>query len=112
MRVREGLPSLRSDKLMFSAIRSAIGLGHKSNFRVVHFSVQSNHLHLIVEAHDETALSRGMQSLGHRMAHAIHRAMGVGEGSSLTATTPMRFPPRVRCGLLSSTCSRTGRSMG
>ena len=78
LRVREGLPSLRSDKLMFSAVRDAIALGHKTDFRIVHFSVQSNHLHLIVEAHDESALSRGMQSLEHRMAHAVHRAVGVG----------------------------------
>jgi REP element-mobilizing transposase RayT len=78
LRVREGLPSLRRDKLLFSAIRTSIALAHKPDFRVVHFSVQSNHLHLMVEAHDERALSLGMQSLGHRMAHGVHRALGVG----------------------------------
>jgi hypothetical protein len=76
LRVREGIPSLRNDKLLFSAIRTSIALGHKPDFRIVHFSVQSNHLHLIVEAHDGRALSLGMQSLGHRMAHAVHRAVG------------------------------------
>jgi hypothetical protein len=78
MRVREDMPSLRRDKLLFSAIRNAIAHGHKQDFRVVHFSIQSNHMHLIVEAHDERALSWGMQSLGHRMAHAVHRALGMG----------------------------------
>jgi REP element-mobilizing transposase RayT len=78
LRVREGIPNLRHDKLLFVGIRAAIALGRKPDFRVIHFSVQSNHLHLIVEAHDERALSMGMQSLGHRMAHAVHRAMGVG----------------------------------
>jgi putative transposase len=53
-------------------------LGHKTDSRVVHFSVQSNHLHLIVEALDEMALSLGMQALGHRLAHAVHRATGTG----------------------------------
>jgi hypothetical protein len=57
---------------------ATIALGHKPDFRVIHFSVQSNHMHLIVEAHDERALSLGMQSLGHRMAHAVHRALGIG----------------------------------
>jgi hypothetical protein len=74
--MREGLPSLRRDKLLFFAIRSAIALGHKTDFRVIHFSIQSNHMHLIVEAYDQRALSLGMQSLGHRMAHAVHRALG------------------------------------
>jgi REP element-mobilizing transposase RayT len=78
LRVREDMPSLRRDKLLFSAIRSAIEHGHKPDFRVVHFSIQSNHMHFIVEAHDEHALSLGMQSLGHRMAHGVHRALGMG----------------------------------
>jgi REP element-mobilizing transposase RayT len=77
LRVREGIPNLRKDKLLFLAIRSSIADGHTADFRIVHFSIQSNHVHLIVEAHDERSLSLGMQSLGHRMAHAVHRAMGV-----------------------------------
>ena len=49
-------------------------------FRVVHFSVQSNHLHLIVEASDKNKLSRGMQGLTIRMARAVNRASN-GKGS-------------------------------
>jgi hypothetical protein len=45
-------------------------------FRLVHFSVQGNHLHLIVEAEDERALARGMQGLGVRIAKALNRVMG------------------------------------
>jgi hypothetical protein len=33
-------------------------------FRLVHFSVQGNHIHLVVEAPGERALARGMQGLG------------------------------------------------
>jgi hypothetical protein len=76
MRAREGLPSLRNDRLIFEALCGAIAAGHKPSFRVVHFSIQSNHLHLIVEAHDTQALSRGMQALAIRMVHAVHRALG------------------------------------
>jgi len=78
MRAREGLPSLRSDRLLFEAMRRSIASSEKDHFRVVHFSVQSNHLHLIVEAEDEHALSRGMQALSIRMAHAVHDALGHG----------------------------------
>jgi REP element-mobilizing transposase RayT len=42
-------------------MRSSIAASEKDGFRVVHFSIQSNHLHLIVEATDEQSLSRGMQ---------------------------------------------------
>ena len=59
-------------------MRSSIAASEKDGFRVVHFSIQSNHLHLIVEATAETALSRGMQGLSIRMARAAHRALGHG----------------------------------
>jgi hypothetical protein len=44
-------------------------------FRLVDFSVQGNHMHMIVEARDETALARGMQGLGVRIAKALNRLM-------------------------------------
>jgi REP element-mobilizing transposase RayT len=77
MRARQGLPSFRKDKLVLSAIKGAIAAGHKPAFRVVHFSIQSNHLHLLIEAHDTEALSLGMQGLAVRMAWAVNRALGV-----------------------------------
>jgi hypothetical protein len=43
--------------------------------RVVQFSVQSDHLHLLVEAADERALSLGIRGLVVRLARAINRAM-------------------------------------
>ena len=78
LREREGLPSLRGDRLLLEAMRTSIAASEKPSFRVVHFSIQSNHLHLIVEADDEKTLSRGMQALSIRMVHAIHRALGHG----------------------------------
>ena len=41
----------------------------------MHFSVQGNHLHLIVEAANEAALARGMQGLAIRMAKGLNRVM-------------------------------------
>ena len=75
MRARAGLPSFRGDKLVFRALRDSLAEGHKTAFRVVHFSVQSNHLHLIVEASDTSALSRGMQGLTIRTARAVNHAI-------------------------------------
>jgi len=42
-------------------------------FRLVHYVVMSNHLHMIVEAKDRRALSRGMQGLLVRCAKALNK---------------------------------------
>jgi REP element-mobilizing transposase RayT len=44
--------------------------------RITHFSVQGNHIHLIVEAEDQACLSRAMQGLGVRVAKKLNRVMG------------------------------------
>jgi hypothetical protein len=59
-------------------MRNSIAASEKDGFRVIHFSIQSKHLHLIVEATNAQALSRGMQGLSIRMALAVHRALGHG----------------------------------
>ena len=102
MRARDGLPSFRGDQLLRKAIQGAIGLSEKPSFRVVHFSVQSNHLHLIVEADDERALSRGMQGLSIRMARAAHRALGHGGTifSDRYHAHQLRSPREIRAALL------------
>ena len=41
--------------------------------RIVHYSIQGNHLHLIVEAEDRESLAKGMQGLAIRIARAINR---------------------------------------
>jgi hypothetical protein len=43
--------------------------------RLVHFSVQSNHVHLLVEADERRALSRAMQGLGTRLAKGINHRL-------------------------------------
>ena len=60
---------------MYDAIRSVLFhfLAHP-DMRVVHISIQQTHLHLIVEATDKAALSRGMKSFATRSARAINAA--------------------------------------
>jgi REP element-mobilizing transposase RayT len=77
LRAVSGLSGLRSDRVANSvgrAIRNA-KRGHAA-FRVLHFSIQTNHLHLIVEADDRLTLTRGMQGLAIRAAKAINRVLG------------------------------------
>ena len=43
-------------------------------FRIVHISIQATHIHMLVEAHNKLAMSRGMQSFMISAAKQINRA--------------------------------------
>lgn len=72
LRVRGGLASLRRERVAAIA-RAAIFAGHRDDFRVVHFNVLANHVHLLIEAASSHALARGMQGLNVRLARRINR---------------------------------------
>lgn len=45
----------------------------RGDFRLVHYTLQRNHAHLIVEAADACSLARGMKAIGSRLARAVNR---------------------------------------
>jgi hypothetical protein len=57
-------------------MRTALAASSRADFRVVEFSVQADHVHLIAEADDARALSSGMRGLAIRLARAVNRALG------------------------------------
>ena len=73
MKLLAGLPSLRGHRAFAVVSKSFAGVREREGFRLVHFSAQSNHLHLICEARDRRELSRGMQSLAIRIAKNLNR---------------------------------------
>ena len=72
LRLRDGLKSLRADDTN-ALLMSAFAAGSNGSFRVVEFSILSNHLHAIVEASDQRALSRAMIGLTTRIARGLNR---------------------------------------
>jgi len=81
LRVQRRLANLRRFKLA-AAIGKALradatetGARRLDRFRVVQFSIQHDHLHLIVEASTKVALGRGMKALTCRVAKAVNRAL-------------------------------------
>src|SRR5205085_6426439 len=56
--------NLRSRRCLSRIARGFERGRDRFGFRLVHFSVQGNHIHLPVEARDERALARRMQGLG------------------------------------------------
>jgi putative transposase len=74
-RMREGVWGLRTRRCFTALARAFWGGANRFGFRLVHYSVQGNHVHLLVEAKDEKALSRGMNGLGVRVAKGLNRVM-------------------------------------
>jgi REP element-mobilizing transposase RayT len=72
LRAVSGLYSFRS-QTVFRRLRDALSRASRRLFAIVQFSVQSNHVHLLVEADDKRALARGMQGLGVRLARTFNR---------------------------------------
>ncbi len=73
LKVREGIPSLRTVRLVRELERSFAASCERNDFRLVHYSIQGNHAHLIVEADSEAALGRGMKAIGSRLARSVNR---------------------------------------
>src|SRR5262249_44760482 len=66
---------LRTNKI-FAQIKRAFYYGHdRFGMQMVEFSVQANHLHLVVEAEDRECLWRGMQGLNVRIARAVNKIL-------------------------------------
>jgi hypothetical protein len=75
IRATPGLPSLRSPRL-FGALRRAIARASVDRFRVIHFSIQQDHGHFIVEGDEARRARGGMHGLAIRLALAVNRALG------------------------------------
>ncbi len=76
LRVLPHVWNLRSQRVLRVVEAALEGVKAWREFRVVHFSIQGEHLHLIVEADDNRALSEGMQGLQVRLAKGLNGLMG------------------------------------
>ena len=75
LRMARGCWNLRSHRAL-QALEAAFHAGRERfGFRLIHFCVLGNHLHLMVEAEGRESLSRGMKGLEVRVARALNRMM-------------------------------------
>ena len=75
VRMKWGVWNLRARRCRSLIEGALLALRRRGGFRVIEFSIQGNHIHLVVEADDSVALSRGMQSLCIRLARSLNRLM-------------------------------------
>jgi putative transposase len=74
--LRAGLRPLRSQHV-FPTVRRALSQATRRSpcFRIVHYSVQVDHVHLIIEAADKASLSRGIRGLVIRIARQVNQLL-------------------------------------
>ena len=73
LKVDPSLPDLRGEDLSWQ-IEDCLGQGkQREGFRLVHYSMLTHHLHLIVEACNADALTQGIRGLSVRLARRINR---------------------------------------
>jgi putative transposase len=75
LKVRAGLLRLRSRRVLARLLPS-LAAARERHVRLVHWSVQHDHVHLLVEAINAERLARGMQGLSVRIARRINALMG------------------------------------
>ena len=82
LRVTKGVPSLRRqamERIVKRALlsqRETLDEKGAKHFQVVHFTIQADHLHLIVEAPDKRGLARGVAGLEIRIARRLNLMLG------------------------------------
>ena len=75
LKVIPGLRSLRDVRILRALEATLRQACERGSFRVVEYSVQGDHLHMIVEAADRASLGRGMKSIAARVARAVNRVL-------------------------------------
>jgi len=99
LRVTREVSNLRTHRA-YRAIRRAIDRCRaRSDFRVAHMSIQSNHIHLLVEADDKDALRSGMQGFAISAARRLNRELRRPRGHVFAFryhATPLTNPTQTR----------------
>ena len=73
IRLRGGIPTLRQPRFV-RRFRTSLGEACiRHGFRVVHYSIQRDHVHLLIEAQNNRSIACGMKSVGARIGKLANR---------------------------------------
>ncbi|MEP7052095.1 MAG: transposase [Pseudomonadota bacterium] len=75
--LRASVRSLRSQHVVRTVL-GALRDSRRKNFRIVHYSIQPNHLHLILEAESAQLLSSGVRGIMVRIARRVNNLLSRG----------------------------------
>jgi len=100
LRTVRAVGSLRR-RCVWQAIREAtLTTAMREDFRIIHVSLQSTHVHLIVEASNKDALARGMQ--GFQISAAKHLNAAISKGRPGPQRRGTVFPDRYHAEIITS----------
>ena len=72
IKVRENKADIQNKRIL-KALHHAIKRARLQKLRVIHYTLEYNHAHLVVEARDNKVLHKGMQAFGISIAKAINK---------------------------------------
>jgi REP element-mobilizing transposase RayT len=84
LRIVGSVGGLRCRDLYLAFREATIVTASREDFRIVHMSIQRDHVHLIVEADSKAALSKGMQAFSISAARQINKAITARGGERRT----------------------------
>jgi REP element-mobilizing transposase RayT len=108
LRVRPHVWQLRSRRCFNIIEQAFFKAAARLDARIAQFSVQHNHIHLVVEADDAAALARAMQGLCIRVAKRLNKLMDRRHGAVFADryhSRPLRTPTEVRRALIYVLCN-------
>ncbi|MBL8900259.1 MAG: transposase [Planctomycetes bacterium] len=76
VRLADGLPSLRRGGALKLVLAALSASSDRHGMRIIHTTVQSNHLHFLVEADDRECVARAMNALLSPLARALNKLWG------------------------------------
>src|SRR5882724_12076953 len=100
LRVVDAAGNLRR-RATYKAVREAtLTTARREDFRIVHLSIQRNHVHLLVEADHKGALASGMQ--GFQISAAKHLNAAISHGKPGPHRRGTVFPDRYHAEIITS----------
>jgi REP element-mobilizing transposase RayT len=100
LRVIGAVRNLRR-RCIYQAIREAtLTTARRETFRIIHLSIQRNHIHLLIEADDKRALASGMQ--GFQISAAKHLNAAISKGKPGPRRRGVVFPDRYHAEIITS----------
>src|SRR5262245_36541108 len=73
IRLRRGMPTLRQPRFVRGFRTSLAESCVRHGFRVVHYSIQRDHMHLLIETQNNHSIACGMKSVGARIGKLANR---------------------------------------
>ena len=72
IKVRENKADIQN-KIVLKSLHRAIMRGRLKGLKIIHYTLEYNHVHILVEAKNNRVLHQGMQSFGITLSKAINR---------------------------------------